>query len=98
MNYLLCKFFRGLRLKSSPYGLHIWPYACYKGRNNKKQKSDLELILKNYPSSGCTLKLKYIKVESSVIADNNAAVNAQSNFAHTAHHARRVVKARKVQT
>lgn len=72
--------------------------ACYKGRNKKKQQSNLKPILKNCLSSGCTLKLKYIKLESSVIADNNAAVNAQSNFAHTAHHARRVVMARKVHT
>jgi len=27
MNYLPSKFFRGLRLKSSPYGLHIPGYT-----------------------------------------------------------------------
>jgi len=34
-----------------------------------------------------------MKSESLVIVDNNATVNAQSNLAHTAHHARRAVMA-----
>ena len=39
------------------------------------------------------MKLRCVKLKSLVIADNNAAVNEKSGFAHTAHHARRVLKA-----
>ena len=36
------------------------------------------------------LKLGNIKMESLVIADQNAAVNDKLGFVHTAHHAREV--------
>jgi len=39
------------------------------------------------------MKLFPMKLESLVIANHNVAVNDLSNFAHTAHHARRVVVA-----
>lgn len=34
-----------------------------------------------------------MKLKSLVIVDNNATVNEKSDFAHTAHHARRVFEA-----
>jgi len=39
------------------------------------------------------LKFIFIKSESLVIANQYVAVNDLSNFAHTAHHARRIVQA-----
>ena len=39
------------------------------------------------------MKLSFMKSESLVIANQYVAVNDLSNFAHTAHHARRVVVA-----
>jgi len=48
---------------------------------------------KNYPSPDCRLKLVYMKSESLVIVNQYVTVNDVSNFAHTAHHARRVVSA-----
>ena len=34
-----------------------------------------------------------MKLKSLVIVDNNATVNEKSDFAHTAHHARRILAA-----
>jgi hypothetical protein len=34
-----------------------------------------------------------MKLKSLVIVDNNATVNEKSDFAHTAHHARRIFEA-----
>ena len=48
---------------------------------------------KNYLSSNCKLELVYMKSESLVIVNHDVTVNDISNFAHTAHHARRVVTA-----
>ena len=65
----------------------------YKGKNNKMQKCKLKQNFKNYQSSDCRLKLVYMKSESLVIVNYYVTVNDLSNFAHTAHHARRVVLA-----
>ncbi len=65
----------------------------YKGKNNEMRRSNLKQILKNYHSSDCRLKLVYMKSESLVIVNHDVTVNDLSNFAHTAHHARRVVTA-----
>ena len=65
----------------------------YKGRNKEKQQLALKQNFKNYQSSDCRLKLVYVKSESLVIVNHNVTVNDISNFAHTAHHARRVVSA-----
>ena len=65
----------------------------YKGKNNKMQKCKLKQNFKNYQSSDCRLKLVYMKSESLVIVNYYVTVNDLSNFAHTAHHARRVVSA-----
>ena len=74
--------------------MYIWPHTYYNGKNKKLQKRELEPILKNYLSSDCILKLKYMKLKSLVIADHKAAVNEKSGFAHTAHHAREILTAR----
>ena len=66
----------------------------YKGRNNEKQQLKLKQNSKNCQSSDCKLKLVYMKSESLVIVNQHVTVNDLSNFAHTAHHARRVVSAR----
>lgn len=65
----------------------------YKGRNKETQQLMLEQNSKNYQSSDCRLKLVYMKSESLVIVNHHVTVNDLSNFAHTAHHARRVVSA-----
>lgn len=66
----------------------------YKGEDKKMRWCELKLILKNRQSSDCKLKLIYMKLESLVIVNQHVTVNDLSNFAHTAHHARRVVSAR----
>ena len=65
----------------------------YKGEYSGKRRRNLEQILKYYLSSNCSLKLDYVKSESLVIVNHDVTVNDISNFAHTAHHARRVVTA-----
>ena len=51
-------------------------------RASKSQKADL--------SSDCSLQLDYMKLESLVIADQNAAVNTFPGLVHTARHTMRV--------
>ena len=65
----------------------------YKGEDSEKQQRNLEQSSKNRLSSDCRLELVYMKSESLVIVNHNVTVNDLSNFAHTAHHARRVVTA-----
>jgi len=65
----------------------------YKGKYSERRQSNLEQILKNYHSSDWGLKLTLVKSESLVIVNQYVTVNDLSNFAHTAHHARRVVSA-----
>ena len=45
---------------------------------------------KTIPSSDCRLQLAYMKQESLVIADQNAAVNTFPGLVHTARHTMRV--------
>ena len=45
---------------------------------------------KTYPSSDCSLQLDCMKVESLVIADQNAAVNTFPGLVHTARHTTKV--------
>lgn len=52
-------------LWSAYLGLH----TCYKGKNKKLRKSNLEQILKNYLNSDCFLKLENMKMKSLVIVD-----------------------------
>ena len=55
-------------------------------RPSKSQKSHL--------SSDCSLQLDYMKLESLVIADQNAAVNTFPGLVHTARHTMGVGNAR----
>jgi len=65
----------------------------YKGEDSGTRRRNPKQIPKNYPSSDCRLELVYMKSESLVIVNHDVTVNDLSNFAHTAHHARRVVTA-----
>jgi len=65
----------------------------YKGEDNGTQQRNLKQNPKNHLSSNCRLELVYMKSESLVIVNHDVTVNDISNFAHTAHHARRVVTA-----
>lgn len=48
------------------------------------------MISKNYLSAELFLKLEAVKLKSLVVADEYAAMNYNTNPAHTAHHTRRV--------
>jgi hypothetical protein len=65
----------------------------YKGKYNETRECEFKQNFKNYLSSDWRLELAYMKSESLVIVNNHVTVNDKSNFAHTAHHARRVVTA-----
>ena len=62
--------------------------------NRGKQYREVEQILKKCPSSDCSLQLDYRKLESLVIADQNAAVNTFPGLVHTARHTMGVGNAR----
>ena len=68
-----------------------WPlqaglHTCYNGGDNGQLLREKMLISKNRPSSDCTLQLGYMKVESLVIAEQQAAVNTFPGLVHTARH------------
>jgi len=65
----------------------------YKGENSGTLRRKPKQSSKNCLSSDCRLKLVYMKSEALVIVNHYVTVNDLSNFAHTAHHARRVVMA-----
>ena len=65
----------------------------YKGKDKETLRRNPKQSSKNCPSSDCKLELVYMKSESLVIVNHDVTVNDLSNFAHTAHHARRVVTA-----
>ena len=60
---------------------------CYNGNHNEKQSGDCEQILKSCLSSDRSLQFGIVKLESLVIADQNAAVNMFSGLVHTARRA-----------
>ena len=68
-----------------------WPlcpglHTCYNGVNSGKQDRNVEQILKLRLSSDRGLQLAPVKVESLVIADQQAAVNTFPGLVHTARH------------
>ena len=74
-------------MTSSPHGLYVWGYTratmvgtegCKAARWSQSQKTD--------PSSDRSLQLDFVKSESLVIADQNAAVNTFPGLVHTARH------------
>ncbi len=62
-----------------------------KPKNNGSREWKFKQNPKNRRSSDCKLKLIYMKTESLVIINKRVMMNFKSNFAHTAHHTRRVV-------
>ena len=62
--------------------------------NKEKQSREAEQISKKRLSSDCSLQLDYMKLESLVIADQNAAVNTFPGLVHTARHTMGVGNAR----
>jgi len=80
---------RGVQVKSLwsiSYGLH----TRYKVHNNTMRTVIGEQSDNTAPSSDRPLKLRGVKLESLVIVLKNVTVNIILNFAHTAHHIRRV--------
>ena len=68
-----------------------WPlcpglHTCHNGRYRGKQDRKVEPIPKNGPSSDRRLQFACVKLESLVIADQQAAVNAFPGLVHTACH------------
>ena len=68
-----------------------WPlcpgqHTCYNGAHNGKQGGNAELIPKVRLSSDRGLQLARVKMESLVIADQQAAVNTFPGLVHTARH------------
>ena len=70
----------------SSWPLHPGLHTCYNGGDSGQLLSDERLIPKNRPSSDCTLQLECMKVESLVIAEQQAAVNTFPGLVHTARH------------
>ena len=68
-----------------------WPlraglHTCYNGGDSGMQWSNPAQISKSRLSSDCALQLEHMKLESLVIADQNAAVNTFPGLVHTARH------------
>ena len=79
-------------MTSSPHGSYVWGYTratmvgtkgCNAARGSQSQKTTL--------SSDWSLQLDSMKLESLVIADQQAAVNTFPGLVHTARH---ITKAR----
>ena len=68
----------------SSWFLRVGLQTYYNGGNNGSQCCKAKPILKNHLSSDCPLQLEGLKLESLVIADQNAAVNTFPGLVHTA--------------
>jgi len=78
-------------MKSSHYGLDMLGYTrAARSKNKKMQKWKIKQIFKNRYSTNRKVKFLYVKLESLVIVNKCVTMNNKSNFAHTAHHTRRV--------
>ncbi len=78
-------------MTSSPHGLYVQGYTRATMESTKGCKSaNSSKPQKTLPSSDWSLKLDSMKLESLVIADQNAAVNTFSGLVHTARHTTRV--------
>ena len=68
----------------SSWFLRVGLQTYYNGANNGSQCGNAKLILKKRLSSDCPLQLEGMKLESLVIVDQNATVNAFRGLVHTA--------------
>ena len=74
-------------MTSSPHGLYIQGYTRATMVSTKGSKTaKWSKSHKTYLSSDRSLKLDFLKLESLVIADQNAAVNTFPGLVHTARH------------
>ena len=72
----------------------VWPlrpglHTYYNAQHNVNRNREVEEILKTGLSSDWSLQLDSMKLESLVIADQNAAVNTFPGLVHTARHTMR---------
>ena len=78
-------------MTSSPHGLYIQGYTRATMVETKGSKSaNWSKSHKIYLSSDRSLQLDFVKLESLVIADQNAAVNTFPGLVHTARHITKV--------
>ena len=78
-------------MTSSPHGLYV--QGCTRPTMRRTKGSELARASKSHkavPSSDCSLQLDCMKLESLVIADQNAAVNTFPGLVHTARHITKV--------
>ncbi len=74
-------------MTSSPHGPYGLGYTrATMAATDGQRKRELEQIPKSRLSSDCTLQLGCMKVESLVIAEQQAAVNTFPGLVHTARH------------
>ena len=74
-------------MTSSPHGPYVQGYTRNTMAHTKGSKSaSWSKSQKTYLSSDRSLQLDFVKLESLVIADQNAAVNTFPGLVHTARH------------
>ncbi len=74
-------------MTSSPHGLYVWGYTRARMAGTKGSKgASRSKSQKTGTSSDRSLQLDFVKSESLVIADQNAAVNTFPGLVHTARH------------
>ena len=82
-------------MTSSPHGPYIQGYT--RATMADTERSETERSSKSHKislSSDCSLQLDCMKLESLVIADQNAAVNTFPGLVHTARHTMKVGRTR----
>ena len=80
-------------MTSNHHALMTWPHVP-NGVNKVKRSREASQITKITFQFDCSLQLDYMKLESLVIADQNAAVNTFPGLVHTARHTMGVENAR----
>ncbi len=78
-------------MTSSPHGLYVPGYTrATMGGTEGSEPAKASESQKSIPSSDCSLQLDCMKLESLVIADQNAAVNTFPGLVRTARHITKV--------
>ena len=78
-------------MTSSPHGLYVQGHTrATMGGTKRREPARGSQSQKAVLSSDCSLQLDCMKLESLVIADQNAAVNTFPGLVHTARHMTRV--------